>query len=104
MISFPLTTHFKLAINSYLIMHTLQNQLMHHKQKFNTILQSCNSRKLLHFYIGNIIFNEMFHLLAYVMRMMDSQLFLYCHIVQSILIMKSKQQVQEIEIYTNNFQ
>jgi hypothetical protein len=67
LISFPVTTHFKLARNSYLILHTLQNQLMHHKRKFNTILQSCNSGKLLRFYTGNVSFNEMFHLLAYVM-------------------------------------
>jgi hypothetical protein len=44
LISFPVTAHFKLARNSYLILHTFQNQLMHPKHKFNTILQSCNSR------------------------------------------------------------
>jgi hypothetical protein len=82
MMSFPVTIHFKLARNSYLILHILQNQLMYHKQKFNTILQSCNSGKSLRFYIGNISFNEMFHLMAYVMRMMDSQLFLYYHTLQ----------------------
>jgi hypothetical protein len=36
-------------------------------------MQPDNYEKLLYFYTGNIGFNEMFHLLDYVMRRMDSQ-------------------------------
>ena len=37
-------------------------------------MQPGNSEKLLYFYTENKGFNEMFHLLAHVMRRMDSQI------------------------------